>query len=142
MKSLRGTTTISDALLAVGFQPPAASSRKTFTILVNNQPVNFTDPIKNGDTLEVIISDIEPLHHITSPTGDTDSDSPKAPAKPQLDANGMPISPTETSFAAPPMTEAAKRDHERLADKINSIPGLSAALNSSRNSTKSPFLDD
>ncbi|WP_297964456.1 cell division FtsA domain-containing protein [uncultured Anaerovibrio sp.] len=142
MKSLRGTTTISDALLAVGFQPPAASSRKTFTILVNNQPVNFTDPIKNGDTLEVIISDIEPLHHITSPTGDTDSDSPKAPAKPQLDANGMPISPTETSFAAPPMTEAAKRDQERLADKINSIPGLSAALNSSRNSTKSPFLDD
>ncbi|WP_407400176.1 cell division FtsA domain-containing protein [Anaerovibrio sp.] len=143
MKSLRATTTISDALLAVGFQPPAASSRKTFTLLVNNQPVNFTDPIKNGDTLEVIISDIE-AHH-SSAVGNAEKSAAtaaEAPAKPQLDANGMPVSPTEGSFTAPPMTEAAKRDHERLADKINSIPGLSAALNSSRNSTKSPFLDD
>ena len=143
MKSLRATTTISDALLAVGFQPPAASSRKTFTILVNNQPVNFTDPIKNGDTLEVIISDIESHHSSAAGNSEKDASSAaEAPAKPQLDSNGMPVSPTEGSFTAPPMTEAAKRDQERLADKINSIPGLSAALNSSRNSTKSPFLDD
>ncbi|WP_369751931.1 cell division FtsA domain-containing protein [Anaerovibrio sp. RM50] len=140
MKSLRATTTISDALLAVGFQPPAASSRKTFTLLVNKQPVNFTDPIKNGDTLEVIISDIDSNNgsFITSGSMNKASD---APAKPALDASGMPVSPTAGSFTSP-LTEAAKRDREKLADKINSIPGLSAALNSSRNSTKSPFTDD
>ncbi|ORU01051.1 Cell division protein FtsA [Anaerovibrio sp. JC8] len=141
MKSLRATTTISDALLAVGFQPPAASSRKSFTIMVNKQPVNFTDPIKNGDTLEVILTDYQP--HQSGSSNDTAASAASSEtAKPQLDASGMPVSPTESSFSAPPMTEAAKRDRERLADKINSIPGLSAALNSSRNNTKSPFLDD
>ena len=61
MKSLRAATTVSDALLAVGFQPPAAQSRVSFTILVNEKPVNFTDPIKNGDELAVVIS--QPSHN-------------------------------------------------------------------------------
>lgn len=61
MKSLRAATTVSDALLAVGFQPPAAQSRVSFTILVNEKPVNFTDPIKNGDELAVVIS--QPAHN-------------------------------------------------------------------------------
>ncbi len=84
MKSLRAATTVSDALLAVGFQPPAAKSRVSFTILVNKQPVNFTDPIKNGDELEVVISQPEPA--------------------------------------------ATIQDSINLADKINSIPGLTEAL--------------
>ena len=59
LRSERKTTTVSDALLAVGFQPPAMTSRMTFTILVNKQPVEFPDPIKNGDTLEVILKPLD-----------------------------------------------------------------------------------
>ena len=95
-KSLRTATTVSDALAAVEFQPPAAQSRVSFTILVNDQPVSFTDPIKNGDKLDVIIS--QPSQN-------------EADKKP--DAH---------------MTAAAIQDSIRLADKINSIPGLSEAL--------------
>lgn len=60
VKSERTATTVSDALLAVNFQPPAATSRVTFTILVNGQPVDFTDPVKNGDSLEVRLTSLEP----------------------------------------------------------------------------------
>ena len=132
MKSLRAVTTVSDALLAVGFEPPAASSRVSFSILVNKEPVNFTDPVKNGDELDVIITKLD------STTSTATAGKPSAPG---TDSAGMPISPTESAFANPPMTEAALRDQIKLADKINSIPGLSAALNSTKNSTKSPFLD-
>ena len=132
MKSLRAVTTVSDALLAVGFEPPAASSRVSFSILVNKEPVNFTDPVKNGDELDVIITQLD------STTSTATAGNPAAPG---TDSAGMPISPTESAFANPPMTEAALRDQIKLADKINSIPGLSAALNSTKNSTKSPFLD-
>ncbi|MBR2143335.1 cell division FtsA domain-containing protein [Anaerovibrio sp.] len=132
MKSLRAVTTVSDALLAVGFEPPAASSRVSFSILVNKEPVNFTDPVKNGDELDVIITKLD------STTSTATAGNPSAPG---TDSAGMPISPTESAFANPPMTEAALRDQIKLADKINSIPGLSAALNSTKNSTKSPFLD-
>lgn len=52
-RSERTATTVSDALLAVGFQPPAATSRVTFTILVNGRKAEFTDPVKNGDSLAV-----------------------------------------------------------------------------------------
>ena len=132
MKSLRAVTTVSDALLAVGFEPPAASSRVSFEILVNKQPVNFTDPIKNGDELDVIITKNDPSAAMAAG---------EQPDKPATDNNGMPISPTAAAFSSPPMTAAAIKDQIKLADKINSIPGLSAALNSNKNSTKSPFLD-
>lgn len=59
LRSAHTVTTVSDALLAVNFQPPAATSRMTFTILVNGQPVDFTDPIKNGDLLEVQLSSLD-----------------------------------------------------------------------------------
>lgn len=98
MKSLRAATTVSDALLAVGFEPPAAQSRVSFTILVNKQPVNFTDPIKNGDELAVVIGEAEPP---MASVGDASSTT---------------------------MTPAAITDSIKLADKINSIPGLSDAL--------------
>ena len=52
-KSERRATTVSDALVAVGFEPPAASSRVSAQILVNGVPVDFTAPVKNGDTLAV-----------------------------------------------------------------------------------------
>jgi hypothetical protein len=58
VKSERAVTTVSDALLAVNFQAPAATSHMTFTILVNGQPVDFIAPIKNGDTLDVRLTDL------------------------------------------------------------------------------------
>ncbi len=54
------TATVSDALLAVGFQPPAPTSRLSFKLLVNNQPVDFTAPVKNKDTLEIILTPLDP----------------------------------------------------------------------------------
>ena len=59
LKSERTATTVSDALLAVNFQAPAATSRMTFTILVNGKPVDFTDPVKNGDLLEVQLTSLD-----------------------------------------------------------------------------------
>lgn len=58
-RSERTATTVSDALLAVGFQPPAATSRVTFTILVNGQKAEFTDPVKNGDSLAVVLRSLD-----------------------------------------------------------------------------------
>lgn len=49
-------TTVSDALLAVNFQPPAATSRMKFDILVNGKSAEFVDPVKNGDSLEVVLT--------------------------------------------------------------------------------------
>ena len=59
VRSERTATTVSDALLAVNFQPPAATSRMKFTLLVNQQPAEFTDPVKNGDSLDVILTPID-----------------------------------------------------------------------------------
>ena len=115
MQSMRAATTVSDALLAVGFQPPAASSRVSFTIMVNKQPVNFTDPVKNGDELEVIIS------------------KPESEGGPSISSTmGASNSIGSTTKITGAMTKAAIEDSIKLADKINAIPGLSSALNSNK----------
>ena len=58
-RSERRATTVSEALLAVKFQPPSATTPVKVTILVNQKPAEFTDPIKNGDTLDIVITPIE-----------------------------------------------------------------------------------
>ncbi len=58
-KSERKATTVSDALVAVGFQPPSSTSRVSFRILVNNQEAVFTSPVKNGDTIDVVIEKLD-----------------------------------------------------------------------------------
>ena len=57
-RSDRKTNLVSDALLAVGFTPPSASSKVRVTILVNNKKAELTDPVKNGDALDI---DIQPI---------------------------------------------------------------------------------
>ena len=47
--------TVSDALLAVNFQPPPAKSRMSFQIKVSGATADFTTPMKDGDKLEVIL---------------------------------------------------------------------------------------
>lgn len=76
VKSERTATTVSDALLAVSFQPPAATSRMTFSILVNGKPVDFTDPVKNGDLLEVQLASRDADHAAVPATS-----APKEPGK-------------------------------------------------------------
>ena len=120
MKSLRAATTVSDALLAVGFQPPAAKSRVNFTILVNKQPVNFTDPIKNGDELAVVISEPDS----SKPFMDSGTAAESTAANAAVNLTGANEKRT--------MTPEAIRDSIRLADKINSMPGLSDALRNNR----------
>lgn len=51
----RKVATVSDALLAVNFQPPPPSSRMSFIIKVNDNPADFTTPMTNGDKLEIIL---------------------------------------------------------------------------------------
>ena len=71
-RSERKATLVSAALVAVGFEPPPATSRVVVNILVNGKPAQFTDPIKNGDTLDI---DIQPAEGAKIPVG---------PAKPLL----------------------------------------------------------
>ena len=47
--------TISDALLAVNFETPAPETRTQVKLLINGRPVEFNDPIKSGDTLEIVL---------------------------------------------------------------------------------------
>ena len=62
--SEKKATTVNEALLAVGFEPPPATSRVSVSIFVNRRPVVFTDPIKNGDRLDIVI---KPLPAPTTP---------------------------------------------------------------------------
>ncbi len=53
--SEKKAATVNEALLAVGFEPPPPTSRVSVSIFVNRRPVVFTDPIKNGDHLDIVI---------------------------------------------------------------------------------------
>lgn len=51
-RSDRAVNTVSDILLAVGYNPPSPESKMKVTILVNDRPAEYTDPVKNGDNVE------------------------------------------------------------------------------------------
>ncbi|MBR1759931.1 MAG: pilus assembly protein PilM, partial [Schwartzia sp.] len=53
--SERRATDVSAVLAAVGFEPPAATSGMIVTITVNEKPATFSDPIMNGDQVDVDI---------------------------------------------------------------------------------------
>ncbi|MBF1704482.1 MAG: cell division protein, partial [Selenomonas sp.] len=76
----RGTANVSEALLAVGFTPPPATSRVTFAILVNGVRADFTSPIHTGDTLEVVLTPIDAPPASTAPALAEKSADPAAPA--------------------------------------------------------------
>ena len=88
-KSERAVTTVSDALLAVNFQPPAATSHLTFEILVNGQSVDFTAPVKNGDTLDVHLTDLSK----SLPTATTEPAAAAIPPLTALNTGEAPASP-------------------------------------------------
>lgn len=70
-----GSANVSEALLAVGFTPPPATSRVSFAILVNGVKADFTSPIRTGDTLEVIFT---PLGNPSTAAPTPDSNAPAA----------------------------------------------------------------
>ena len=54
-KTSRKSVTVSDALLAVKFNPPNPKSRLSFEIKVNGHPVDFTDSVTENDRLEIVL---------------------------------------------------------------------------------------
>ena len=121
-KSERRATTVSDALVAVGFEPPPATSRVSAQILVNSRPVDFTAPVKNGDTLAVqlrplgglMASGFRPGAANNDTNDDTDNDTkPSTPA------------PAEGNAEAP--KEDAKKE-DASSDAHHGLNSLAEAL--------------
>ena len=117
-KSERKATTVSDALVAVGFEPPAATSRVSAQILVNDAPVDFTAPIKNGDTLAVKLT---PL----ASTGAADSSTQVTPqhgAETMATAGAM----HTASAAGAARTENAAKAADAAANTANTTNAANA----------------
>lgn len=112
VKSERTATTVSDALLAVNFQPPAATSRMTFTILVNGLPVDFTDPVKNGDILEVKLTSL-----------DNTNETPVAPA-----ANTTGVQTLASINASAPRTNLRSISPATARPQLSNFTGTSTAV--------------
>lgn len=51
--------TVSDVLLAAGFQPPSAFSSVSVEIQLNKEPTEYTTVVKNGDAVDVVITQKE-----------------------------------------------------------------------------------
>ena len=104
-KSTTREVTVSDALLAIDFKPPDSRSRIKFKILINKNPVDFADPIKNGDTLEI---------ELTPP--EEDPDLPQVPPefrepKPENQA-------TKSNVTRTPLKELKDRKKLTISDFI------------------------
>lgn len=86
-REVKDSVMVSDALLAVNFNPPPAKSRMSFVIKVNGVPADFAAPVTSGDTLEVILKtpdglEFKPLDDLETPVR---NEIPKTPA--QADPN-------------------------------------------------------
>ena len=110
----RGTANVSEALLAVGFTPPPATSRVTFAILVNGVRADFTSPIHTGDTLEVVLTPID-----APPTSSASSASAPASAEKSADS-AAPAASTILSGIAARAAQAA--DGSTLFDASTETP--------------------
>ena len=110
-KSSTRVVTVSDALLAIDFKAPDSKSRMKFKILVNKNPVDFADPINNGDTLEI---------ELTPP--EEDPDLPQVPpefAQNKLPEDDVPISNNKTTAIRTPLKELRERRKLTISDFIH-----------------------
>lgn len=85
-KEEKKTVMVSDALLAVNFKPPPAKSRMSFVIKVNGNPVEFSEPVKSGDELEVILKtpdgmEFKPLDDLEVPIREENAPTKKFSVK-------------------------------------------------------------
>ncbi|MGP1585951.1 MAG: cell division FtsA domain-containing protein [Schwartzia sp. (in: firmicutes)] len=119
-------TLVSTGLAAVGFVPPPSTSRVAVDIFVNGQPAQFTDPLKNGDALDIKIRPIE----------GGSAGGAEAPSASNAGAYGTPVPPptpsptathTAAPSAAPPPKPAAPPDTSAqkayAPDKAPASPG-------------------
>lgn len=137
-------TTVSDALLAVNFQPPPATSRMKFDILVNGKSAEFIDPIKSGDSLEVVLTKIGEPSPIKK-TQDKPTVEDKAIKKEVKETKETPISEIkDLADRAVPITSFKER-FKNIAKNFSTelpkakpltgvpnIPGLSDAIAASK----------
>ncbi|MBE8955651.1 MAG: pilus assembly protein PilM [Quinella sp. 2Q5] len=82
-RETKNSVMVSDALLAVNFQPPPAKSRMSFEIKVNGVPADFADPVKSGDNLDITLKtpdglEFKPLDDLETPVRPAE---PKTPAQ-------------------------------------------------------------
>lgn len=132
-------TLVSAALAAVGFVPPPATSRVTVDILVNGQAAQFTDPIKNGDTLDIKILPIA--------TGSTSAAASigLAPAfENRTDAFTAPIGSTSpSSTMSAPSQPATAASSGGAATPPNAPPQKGEApVGGQSNAPETPILTD
>lgn len=117
--------TVSEALLAVGFVPPPASSHMKFTIKVNNQEVSFTDPIKHMDFLDIILEKREertPIIPVTPRQIREEMQQDVAAAGQQAAPQKTEDTNDKKETAAPPRPSSTMSMLERLgysADDVN-----------------------
>lgn len=141
-------TTVSDALLAVNFEPPPATSHMKFDILVNGKSAEFIDPIKSGDALEVVLTKIgepfpvkkeaEPLPKKEeekpkdlSPKSSTTKETPVSEIKDLAD-RAIPISNFKSQFKAVMQKKPEEQPKATLPPGVPNIPGLSEAIAASK----------
>lgn len=123
--SERSVTTVSAALATVGFEPPAANSGMVVAIKVNDKPAHFTDPLMNGDHIDVDI-------HLSD--GVAAKKAATAPAAPTAEPTPAPAEPeTEETPTAPeqPKTEEAGGKDGLLADYLALVEKEKAAAQKS-----------
>ncbi len=114
--SERRATLVSTALMAVGFTPPEPTSGMHVTIKVNDEPATFTDPIMNGDHIDVDIQlskDViakKAAANVAAKTAE-----PSKPSEPEESATEL-FDPAETAEA--PAAEPAPADNGGLKDGL------------------------
>ena len=124
-RSDRQATMVSEALLAVGFEPPAPSSHMTVSILVNGRPVDFTDPIKNGDTLDIVL---QPMEYGKKADSSAAAPAPQAAtgaAETTVPAHGIPglasaISSSQNNTSSQPASTAVAPGRRSIFDRTPS----------------------
>ncbi len=142
VRSDRTATTVSDALLAVNFQPPAATSRMKFTLLVNQRPAEFTDPVKNGDSLDVILTPIDGAHAAPAPDEEAAGKTNTAGVQ-TLSAINTAAKPSPARSASVPnipgLSDAIKAAHDEKTANTADAPDASAAPPPIPTAKPSPF---
>lgn len=140
-ESPQSVTTVSDALLAVNFQPPPATSRMKFDILVNGKSAEFIDPIKNGDSLEVVLTKIgepSPVKKaegksppIDKPATKETKETPISEIKDLAD-RAVPITSFKERFKNATKNLSADPPKSKPLTGVPNIPGLSDAIAASK----------
>ena len=114
--SERRATLVSTALMAVGFTPPEPTSGMHVTIKVNDEPATFTDPIMNGDHIDV---DIQLSKDVIAKKAAANvaakAAEPSKPSEPEESATEL-FDPAETAEA--PATEPTPADNGGLKDGL------------------------